>query len=318
MTPFLADCPADPLDARQHQHLRLDDSQADLGPTQRRQQLVPLALPELAQAALDYPLLFLPQAGHLVLCAVVGLDDSGNLFVDEHGHWDAERWLPVQLSQGPFTLQTRPPAPALPSGVAARSAFATDPLPPAWPSQAPALHLHLDHPRLSLERGMPLYLPGGQEGSRLTELRALQAEFQAGVRAATALAGRLHQLGLLQLGRLPYAAEQPGSSVQGNLPQAWQVNEHRLAALDAATLHRLMVSGDLALAQAMALSLQHLPRLAHRLLRRSAASSSPSLAQTLPTGVLQMPPRRRASDLHPPSRAPRPQDPQAPVYAAQA
>lgn len=318
MTPIRPDRDAQPLDARRHQHLRLDERQAGLSPSQVRQHLVPLALPEVPQAALDYPLVFVSRQGRLLLCAVVGLNEGDNLFVDEHGHWEAERWLPVQLSQGPFTLQAVPsgqPVAPVPAELAAGSAFATDPAPGPTPA---ALVLHLDHPQLSTQRGAPLYLPGGHECGHLADVRALQADYQAGVRAATALAGRLHRLGLLQHSRLPYAAEQAGCSVDGELTQVWLVNEHRLAALDAAQLHRLMACGDLALVQALQLSLNQLPRLAHRLLRRAAAARPQPNPQHLSAGVLHMPPRRRASDLHPVSRAPLPPAGSLPLHAAQA
>lgn len=306
MNPICSDSDADLLDAQRHQHLRVDDAQAELSTAQRRQHLVPLALAEVAQAALDYPLVFVSRQGRLLLCAVVGLSEGDSLFVDEHGHWEAERWLPVQLSAGPFKLQAVPAMPA----VAALSALPADgsafAAAEALSASPTSLRLDLDHPRLSTQHGAPLFLPAGHDSAWLAEVRQLQADFQRGVRAATALAGRLHGLGLLRHSRLPYGAEQPGCSVEGELTQVWLVNEHRLAALDAAQLHRLMACGDLNLVQALMLSLHQLPRLAHRLLRRTVARSPQAIGRGLSAGVLQMPPRRRASDLHPVSRPPQP------------
>ena len=64
---------------------------------------IPLTVTEIPAAMKDYPIVF-QSMENPVLLAVVGLIDDVNLFVDEKGDWESNRYIPGYLRRFPFGL----------------------------------------------------------------------------------------------------------------------------------------------------------------------------------------------------------------------
>lgn len=67
---------------------------------------LPVTLSEFGQVALEQPIVFVEDGELIVPVAVLGLDDSNNLFVDESGGWSG-RYLPAYTRMYPFILAPR-------------------------------------------------------------------------------------------------------------------------------------------------------------------------------------------------------------------
>ena len=64
---------------------------------------IPITISEVPAAMKDYPVIFMSQENPIPL-AVVGLNDDLNLFVDDKGQWEANRYLPGYVRRYPFGL----------------------------------------------------------------------------------------------------------------------------------------------------------------------------------------------------------------------
>lgn len=91
-----------PLNRDRHRHLRLARSEGDAG-FARATHYVPLAGTEFYTACRDYPILFAggEQGGPI---ALLGLREGENLFVEDSGAWDEQRYVPAFVRRYPFVL----------------------------------------------------------------------------------------------------------------------------------------------------------------------------------------------------------------------
>lgn len=64
---------------------------------------IPITVGEVPAASQDYPIVFMGMDNPALL-AVVGLIDDVNLFVDENGNWEANRYIPGYARRYPFGL----------------------------------------------------------------------------------------------------------------------------------------------------------------------------------------------------------------------
>jgi len=64
---------------------------------------IPLTVGEVPSAMKDYPIIFMSQEQPVML-AVTGLIDDVNLFVDENGDWEENRYVPAYVRRHPFGL----------------------------------------------------------------------------------------------------------------------------------------------------------------------------------------------------------------------
>ncbi len=62
---------------------------------------IPLTVSEIPAAMKDYPIVFASQ-DQMIPLAITGLIDDVNLFVDEKGDWEANRYVPGYLRRYPF------------------------------------------------------------------------------------------------------------------------------------------------------------------------------------------------------------------------
>jgi SapC len=64
---------------------------------------IPITVTEIPAALKDYPIVFMSKENPILL-AVVGLIDDVNLFVDENGEWEKNRYIPGYVRRYPFGL----------------------------------------------------------------------------------------------------------------------------------------------------------------------------------------------------------------------
>ena len=64
---------------------------------------IPVTVSELPAASKDYPIIYSSQ-DQLIPLAVVGMVDDVNLFVDENGEWEDNRYIPGYVRRYPFGL----------------------------------------------------------------------------------------------------------------------------------------------------------------------------------------------------------------------
>jgi hypothetical protein len=135
-------------------------------------QAVPLALNEIETAAQHFPVLFTrgetPQP-----IALLGLQDGNNLFVDSHGAWLPDSYVPAYLRTYPFALVEDPK------------------------TKTVYLGLEADAACLSNERGAPLF-EDGKATPALNEAVAFCQAYREGVVAAISFGRALEAAGVLR------------------------------------------------------------------------------------------------------------------------
>jgi hypothetical protein len=77
---------------------------------------VPLTAVEFQTASRCYPIVFTPQSPLSPVC-IVGMKDSGNLFVDEAGQWRPGAYVPAYIRRFPFLLMSDPESKRMVLGV---------------------------------------------------------------------------------------------------------------------------------------------------------------------------------------------------------
>ena len=195
---------------------------------------LPLAAPEMSQAAAHLPLVFVKTEGRYVLSALVGLQADTNHNLDEHDHW-LPGYTPAWLRTPPFRL-TVPPG-AQPT----QRVLSID-------MQSPWLHPDGDQRLLDADHQM---VPAVQEvATFLTKLEKHYAKTQQAVDA-------LANLGVLAPWRIQGA---DGAA----LPHLYRIDEAAFQQLEDAALATLRKRGALAVAYTQMISTHQLPSLKRR------------------------------------------------------
>lgn len=231
------------LNRERHQKLKLSPA-ANHFAFAARTNSVPIASTEFADAARDYPILFVGQeGGPFHVAALVGLRDSENLMVDAEGRWAAGTYVPAFARRYPFVL----------------SKGAND----------ETLTVCIDevYPGLSTEQGEALFDAEGKETPYLARLLEFLSLFHQEIQRTTQFATRLKELGLLVQKVIQVERDGKKQSLQG----LWTVDEAKLRAIDDARVVELFRQGYLPWIEAHLLSLGSLRRLAARLDAQSTA-----------------------------------------------
>lgn len=202
----------------------------------RDQHLVPLAAPEVSQAAGHLPLVFAREPrGKVTLCALTGLHEGVNHCLDTHDKWQAG-YVPAWLRSHPFRLLAPPNS--------------------ERNTQQRVLCADVDSPWVS-EQGKEAFLDDSQQMTPavqeiFTFLSKLTKHYVLTERAVQAL----NDAGVLTPWPL---ADHQGSTIGGLL----RVDDAKLAKVSAETLVKLHKTGALAIAYAQAISTHQLPALKH-------------------------------------------------------
>ena len=216
--------------------------------------LVPAFPTEFAELQREYPIFLRRErdGGEWQAVALLGFEPKENLFLQD-GRWNAA-YLPGYIARGPFLIW-----------------FQEQDIDGEL-RREPVIHVDLEHPRVGAGEGEPVFLPQGGHSAYLEHVIAVLRGIRDGSEAGKAMFAAFAALGLIQ----PFDLEvkfdgQHGASLTG----LHGIDRERLAALDAAALHRLHAAGYLEGAFLMLASLHNMRRLLaekQRRLRLQAAA----------------------------------------------
>lgn len=266
-----------PLNRDRHRHLRLSHSEGDAG-FARGTHYVPLAGTEFYAACRDYPILFAggEQGGPI---ALLGLREGENLFVDEAGRWDDQRYVPAFVRRYPFVL--------------------------AQGDDGEQFTVCFDeaHGGFNSESGEALFDQEGAHTPFLERVIEFLRRYRAEMLQTDRLVKRLEELELLVEQNLQVTT--PGGS-RFALQGFRVVDEQRLGQLADGKVGELLREGYLGWIHAHLVSLNNLARLAPRMAEPEAGGARPdgqaASSETEPAdegapapGKAQKPARRKAA-----------------------
>jgi hypothetical protein len=205
----------------------------------RSQNIVPLNLVEFFQAEACYPIAFYKQGDHYMSCAVLGLFDKQNLFVDDNGCWPESVYVPAYIRRYPFITQSLD-----------ISAIHLDEHAIRKPVFVDAAALTDDAP--------PLFIANQAATAEWERYDRFIADFISAEKMSIRFATMLDQLKLLK----PFDVNvhpKHGDKVQ--LKGLYRVDENLLNDLPASTVKSMMHKGELSRIYAHLISLEKFARL---------------------------------------------------------
>lgn len=191
-----------------------------------------------------YPIVFQKAAdGSLQPVALFGFEAGENLFLDASG-WEAG-YVPMSIERQPFLI-----------GLSADG--------------APMVHIDLEHPRVGLAEGTPLFRPHGGTSEYLEHISGLLQTLHEGMRETPAFVDALLRHELLESFVLDLELD---DGAQHRLAGFYTVHEERLAQLDANAIAELHRGGHLLSIYMILASLSRFRDLIERARRRRAAAA---------------------------------------------
>lgn len=197
---------------------------------------IPVLPTEFEAVQRDFPIVFRRDAqGAFQALALLGLDADENLFLDG-ARWTA-RHVPALLARGPFSI-----------GLQAREHGEPEPM----------IHIDLDDPRVTRDRGVPLFRPHGGNSAMLDRMTELLRAIHIGHAAQAPMFAAFADAGLIEPVRLEVQLD---DTLRYDLVDFHTIGGAALAALDAVALEKLHRAGFLALAFHVVASLGNIERL---------------------------------------------------------
>lgn len=217
------------LNSEAHRGLRVDGrASAAYGDSQRFVQVI---TGEFAHLVIHYPILFAKDGttGQLYCGVMLGYDPGENLFLEE---WrDRRFYRPLLLQRAPFCAHGR------------------------------SLAIDLDHPRVGVEAGEPLFADDGSPTEYLKSVMQTFRYLQPGMRATRTFIARLLELKLIE--PIDLEVEFDDGSKRDGIG-LYTIDVDAFAAVDDATVVELHRRGYLRLIDFMIASLKQLPVLTSR------------------------------------------------------
>jgi hypothetical protein len=208
---------------------------------------IPLALIELADASVEYPVVFLLQEnGEGTPAALTGMRDKENLFVTADRRWDGG-YIPAFVRRYPFALYEQP--------------------------DSEELYVLIDEqaPGFNAEDGERLFAEDGKESPMLAQALQFVEYFKGEGARVREFIATLRKHDLLIPNSISMHTPNGGKLVMDGF---YVVDEARLSKLDDASLLVLARNGDLTRIHAHLLSLNN----AHKLIRRLESRLAAELA----------------------------------------
>lgn len=225
------------LNRERHQALKIQ-LKANHFSFARKTNSVLIAGSEFAEAARDYPIVFVGgEKGPFTLAALVGLNDKDNLLVGADGRWEPNTYIPAFIRRYPFVL--------------------------AGADGAETLTVCVDeaYEGLGDAQGEPLFNADGTETTYLKNVIEFLVLFHGEMKRTSAFAAKIFEMGLLTSKVVTFERE----GVKKTLEGAWVVDEAKLNALSDDKLLELVKTGYLGWIYAHLMSLNNLKRLARRM-----------------------------------------------------
>ncbi len=232
-----------PIDRNLHKSWTLRAT-ADAGFT-RNAHAVLLLGSEFVEASREYPIVFVRNGDQVMPVAMLGLREGENLFVNEHGQWQA-RYVPAYVRRYPFTFAEVPGGQAL---------------------------LSLDTSYAGLDQegkaGQALFDQDGKETDFLKNMLAFAQGFQDDYQRTRLVCAEIDKLGLFKGMNMQATLANGGSFNMGGF---LVVDEQKLLQLDDATITNLFKSGLLGTLYAHLISLGNANQLVARLAERDVVA----------------------------------------------
>lgn len=217
------------LDKEAHRTLKVDGrASAAYGDSQHFAQVI---VNEFLQLVVRYPILFAKSAdtGQFYCGAMLGFDEGENLFLDE---WqERETYRPLALQRLPFY------------------------------AHGPQIAIDLDHPRVGVEAGQPLFDESGRPSRYLQGIIWTFQDLKPGIETTRVFIARLLELRLIE--PIDIEVELDDAS-RHRCAGLYTVNQDVLAKLPDPVVVELFRRGYLTLIHLMIASLKQLPLMARR------------------------------------------------------
>lgn len=225
-----------PLNRDRHRNLKIrSDGRASFASSTH---FLPLAVVELYEAAVAYPIVF-AGSGDATPLAIVGLRPDENLFVDADGRWAEGTYVPAFVRRYPFVLSRADEA-----------------------SSNFMVCLDESYDGLSETEGLPLFDEEGNESEVINRVTNLLKNFLTETERTRLFVERLKALDLLSVQSIQV---QDRNGVKYALRDFRMVDENKLKELDNDVLGELSRNGYLGCIYAHLVSLGNMARLASRL-----------------------------------------------------
>jgi hypothetical protein len=222
-----------PLDAQKHAGLGVDQSCLRGFIAQRS--AFAITLPEFFYAARHYPVVFVKAEDATMRASVItGLRQNQNLFIDRHGDWQAQVYVPASVRRFPFY------------------AVAVDD-----DANADKTLVMVDESGL-VSSDEPFFDRHGEATAKWKSSEVFIADLAAAEKQTALFAAHMTELGLLEAFDAQVNPEQQDSlQVTG----MYRINEDRLNRLAAKTVRELMVKGEMSRIYAHLISLENFAKL---------------------------------------------------------
>jgi hypothetical protein len=201
--------------------------------------MVPAFASEFAELQREYPIFFRKdEAGQWQSVVLLGFDQRENLYLHQ-GRWNAA-YLPGAAAKGPFLI-----------------GFQEQRI-DGQLRQEPVMHVDLDHPRVNVGEGEPVFLPQGGNSPYLDHVAGVLRGIRDGVAFGTAMFQAFDEMGLIQPVDLDVQLDERHRISVGGLHS---IDREKIAALDGPSLARLNGAGYLEGAFLVLASLHNMRRL---------------------------------------------------------
>jgi hypothetical protein len=198
---------------------------------------------EFGDVQMEYPIFLArnKETGHFEPVALLGLSKSENLYLREDG-WDAH-YIPLAIERQPFLIGFQE---TLEAGV---------------PQRQPVVHIDMDHPKVSMTEGEPVFLPHGGESPLLERISSVLMAIHEGNTINQSFSKLLVGLDLVEASTMEFTL---ANGERHTLTGLHIINEDRLRELGGDALAALHEKGFLQSVYMMLASLPNFRKLIDR------------------------------------------------------
>lgn len=201
---------------------------------------------EFGELQMEYPIVLTrnKESGQFEPVALLGLSKNENLFLDTHD-WDAH-YIPLAIERQPFLIGFQE---TMESGI---------------PQRQPVVHVDLDHPKVSMTEGEPVFLQHGGESPLLERISAVLMTIHQGNEVNQAFSKLLVGLDLVESSSMEFTL---ANGEKHTLTGLHIINEDSLGKLNGDALEALHRKG---LLQSIYMMLASLPNFRKLIDRKNA------------------------------------------------
>lgn len=208
---------------------------------------------EFVQLQMEYPIALMrnSNSGHFEAVVILGLEQDENLYL-VGDYWDA-RYIPLTIQRHPFLIGFQE---SMEDGI---------------PRRSPVVHVDLDHPKVSMSEGEPVFLEHGGESPLLERMSSVLMTIHQGDETSKTFSAMLTGLDLVESSTMEFVLD---NGEKRTLSGLYIINEDRLRDLNASALEALHKQGHLQTIYMMLASMPNFRKLVDRknqLLKTGAA-----------------------------------------------